>query len=173
LVNVTLYLDVDGVICPFGPSGRSPWGSAWRQADAGLLPVAFARELVDGLNVLAGDPGVRCVWLTSWEDMAADVLSPALGLNGAGWPCLAAEGGGTGEGWWKLEALQADIEAHAPVRIAWVDDQLRYEEQARQWARFLGRRILMVSPDPRRGVSPAELATVSAFLTRRPGSGRH
>ncbi len=38
-------------------------------------------------------------------------------------------------------------------------------EQAQAWAGFLGERILMISPDPRRGISPAELAAVRAFVT--------
>lgn len=162
--SLTLYLDVDGVICPFGPAGRSAWGSEWCHADAGLLPVAYAQELVDGLNVLARTPYVRCVWLTSWEDMAAEFLSPAIGLDGGRWPYLLADGGGTGEGWWKLTALQADVERNSPERLVWIDDQLRFEQEAQEWARFLGARILLVSPDPRVGISPAELDSINSFL---------
>ncbi|MCU1516296.1 MAG: hypothetical protein JWQ75_1017 [Pseudarthrobacter sp.] len=164
--NVTLYLDVDGVICPFGPVGRTQWGSGWRHADAGLLPVAYAQELVDWLNALAMEPDVRCVWLTSWEDLAAEYLSPAIGLAGGRWPCLTADGGGTGERWWKLTAIQADIERTGPERVVWIDDQLGFEQGAREWARFLGLRILLVSPDPRLGLSPADLASISSFLGR-------
>ncbi|WP_066284967.1 HAD domain-containing protein [Arthrobacter sp. B6] len=163
--NVTLYVDVDGVICPFGPAGRSEWGSEWRRAEAGLLPVAYAQELVDGLNSLAAQPDVRFIWLTSWEEMAAQYLCPAIGLNGSRWPHLAADGGNTGAGWWKLAALQADLERSNPERIVWIDDQLRFEQEAQAWARFLGARILLVSPDPRLGISPGELAAVHSFLT--------
>ncbi|MET3206107.1 MULTISPECIES: HAD domain-containing protein [unclassified Arthrobacter] len=165
--NITLYLDVDGVVCPFGATGDTPWGTGWRLANAGLLEVAYAGQLVDGLNQLSRAPGVRFVWLTSWEDMAAEYLCPAIGLAGSRWPCLTAEGGGTGEGWWKLAALQEDLAASDPDGIVWIDDQLRYEEQAMGWAAFLGPRILTVSPDPRRGISPAELAAVSAFATKQ------
>ncbi|HEY8699338.1 MAG TPA: hypothetical protein VIM08_00015, partial [Arthrobacter sp.] len=72
-----------------------------------------------------------------------------------------------GEGWWKLVALQEDLVASTPDAIVWVDDQLRYEDEALVWAGFLGPRILTVSPDPRRGISPAELAAVSAFVTKQ------
>lgn len=165
--NVTLYLDVDGVVCPFGATGRTPWGSGWRQANAGMLEVAYAGQLVDGLNRLSRLSGVRFVWLTSWEDMAAKYLCPAIGLAGGHWPCLTAEGDGTGEKWWKLAALQEDLAASTPDAVVWVDDQLRYEEEALAWAGFLGQRILTVAPDPRRGISPAELAAVSAFVTKQ------
>lgn len=165
--KVTLYLDVDGVVCPFGPTGHTPWGSRWNLANAGVLEVVYAGELVDGLNEMARLPGVRCVWLTSWEGMAAEYLCPAIRLDGGRWPCLTAEGGGTGEGWWKLAALQEDLSANTPDGIVWIDDQLQYEQEANEWAGFLGERILMVSPDPRRGISPAELAAVSAFIRKQ------
>lgn len=163
----TLYLDVDGVICPFGPTGSTGWGTRWRYADAGLLPVAYAAELVDGLNSLAAMDGVRCVWLTSWEELAPEYLCPAINLEGAQWPVLAADGAGTGIGWWKLRALQRDVEATGPEAVAWVDDQLGFEAEARAWGRLLGRRLLMVSPDPRQGISPTELAGIRRFLERQ------
>lgn len=162
--NVTLYLDVDGVVCPFGPTGLTPWGSAWQLANAGLLEVAYAQELVDGLNGLALLPGVRCVWLTSWEEMAPRYLCPAIGLNAGHWPCLVAESGAGGTDWWKLRAIQADLDRSGTDALVWIDDQLSFEQDAQAWARILGRRVMMVSPDPRRGISPDELAAVESFL---------
>lgn len=160
----TLYLDVDGVVCPFGPEGRNGWGTAWRRADAGLLPVAYASELVAGLNTLAAAAELRCVWLTSWEELAPQYLCPAIGLEGGRWPHLTSEGAGSGAGWWKLHAIQDDVERTAPDAVAWVDDQLAYEAEAQAWARIMGHRLLAVSPDPRRGISPAELEAVGSFL---------
>jgi len=147
VMNVSLYLDVDGVICPFGATGTTDWGSRWQISDAGLLEVAYAGELVESLNTLSIRPGLRCVWLTSWEEMAPDYL------------CL-----GGGESWWKLRALQRDIEASAPDRAVWIDDQLDYEAEARAWASIIGTRLLLISPHPRRGLSRAELDAVRAFL---------
>lgn len=161
----TLYIDVDGVICPFGPEGTTAWGSAWERADAGLLPVAFAAELVAELNSLAAMESIRCVWLTSWEELAPQYLCPAINLQGGAWPYLSADGAGSGTGWWKLRAIQDDIEATAPESAVWIDDQLAFEADARAWARLLGRRMLLVSPHPRQGMAPAELAKVRRFLT--------
>ncbi|MFE4834715.1 HAD domain-containing protein [Arthrobacter sp. NPDC056691] len=161
--TVTLYLDVDGVVCPFGPTGATPWGSAWRFAYAGMLEVAYAAELVAGLNRLSLLPGLRCVWLTSWEELAPAVLCPVTGLNGSSWPVLTADGAGGGAEWWKLEAIQADVGRHAPERIIWVDDQLAFEGRAQAWARILGRRALLVSPDPRTGLSRGDLADIHEF----------
>jgi len=165
-VGCTLYLDVDGVVCPFGPQGTTDWGSPWQQADAGLLPVTFAAELVAGLNTLARTPGLRCVWLTSWEELAPQYLCPAVGLKGSRWPYLSADGAAGGTGWWKLRAIQDDVESTRPEAVAWVDDQLAFEAEAQRWARFLGRRILTVSPHPRRGITPAELDRIRSFLAQ-------
>lgn len=164
--RVTLYLDVDGVVCPFGPTGTSPWGSAWRYAYAGMLEVAYAAELVEALNRLSSRPGLRCVWLTSWEELAPAVLCPVTGLEGGSWPVLTADGAGSGAEWWKLEAIQADVGRSTPERIIWVDDQLAFEGRAQAWARILGRGALLVSPEPRTGLSPGELETIRAFARR-------
>jgi hypothetical protein len=161
--NVSLYLDVDGVVCPFGATGDTPWGSAWTYAYAGMLEVAYAGELVEALNRLAPTPGLRCVWLTSWEELAPAVLCPVTGLDGGQWPVLTADGAGGGADWWKLEAIQADVEFTRPERIIWIDDQLAFEGRAQAWAGVLGARALLVSPDPRRGLSPVELDSIRVF----------
>ena len=161
--RATLYLDVDGVVCPFGPTGTTPWGSAWHYAYAGMLEVAYAAELVAALNRLTLWPGLRFVWLTSWEELAPAVLCPVTGLDGSSWPVLTADGAGSGAEWWKLEAIQADVGRNTPERIIWVDDQLAFEGRAQAWARILGRRALLVSPDPRTGLSPGGLASIRAF----------
>jgi hypothetical protein len=82
------------------------------------------------------------------------------------WPYLSAAGAGTGAGWWKLRAIQEDVETTGPDAAVWIDDQLAFEAEAQAWARLLGGRMLAISPDPRRGISPEELATVHSFLTR-------
>jgi hypothetical protein len=165
----TLYLDVDGVVCPFGPEGANGWGTMWRRADAGLLPVAYAPELVAGLNSLAAAAELRCVWLTSWEELAPQYLCPVTGLEGSSWPVLTADGAGSGAEWWKLQAIQADVGRNTPERIIWVDDQLAFEAEAQAWARILGRRALLVSPDPRTGDVAVGAGSIRAFPGPRTG----
>jgi hypothetical protein len=77
---------------------------------------------------------------------------------------LAAEGAGGGPGWWKLRAIQDDVEKTLPAAVAWVDDQLAFEAEAQAWAAVMGARLLAVSPNPRCGISPSELKAVSSFL---------
>jgi len=56
------------------------------------------------------------------------------------------------------------VEATGPEAAVWIDDQLGYEAEAQSWVRLLGRRMLALSPDPRRGISAAELESVRSFL---------
>jgi len=162
--RATVYLDVDGVLCPFGPEGFSDWGTGFEQVEIGMLGVHWAPELVEELNRISARPGVHFVWLTSWEDMAPKYLCHAIGLEGRHWPVLRySEQKGTRE-WWKLEAIQRDISRHRPGRAVWIDDQLGFEESALAWMAFLGQGILGISPDPRRGIARADILRIEAFL---------
>ena len=97
------------------------------------------------------------------------VLCPATGLNGGGWPVLTADGAGSGAEWWKLEAIQADVEHSAPERIIWVDDQLAYEGRAQAWARYPAERGPCWCRRIRgRGLSPQELDSIRSFAEGRP-----
>lgn len=164
VMPVSIYLDVDGVVNPFSPVGATDWGGEWRIADAGILEVAFAPELVDGLNDLAAHPAARFVWLTTWERLAPEFLCPAIGLNGQDWPVLSSQGWDEGPEWWKLTALQKDLASSGSDRFVWLDDQLGRESDAQSWVDYQDDHVLCISPDPRRGLSRSDLADVRAFL---------
>ena len=163
-VPVSIYLDVDGVVNPFSPMGTTDWGGEWATADAGILEVAFAPELVAGLNDLAAHPAARFVWLTTWERLAPEFLCPAIGLNGQEWPVLSSQGWDQGSEWWKFVALQKDLASSGSQRIVWLDDQLNRESEALSWAEYQRDHVLCISPDPRKGLSPGDLAAVREYL---------
>ncbi|MDI2033824.1 HAD domain-containing protein [Paenarthrobacter nitroguajacolicus] len=164
VMPVSIYLDVDGVVNPFSPLGTTDWGGEWNIADAGILEVAFAPEVVAELNSLAEHPAARFVWLTTWERLAPEFLCPAIGLNGQDWPVLSSQGWDEGPEWWKLVALQKDLAATGSQRVIWLDDQLSQESDARSWAEYQQDRVLCISPDPRKGLSRGELEAVRAYL---------
>ena len=161
---VSIYLDVDGVVNPFGPQGVTDWGGEWKIADAGILDVAFAPEAVAELNELAEHPFARFVWLTTWERLAPEFLCPAIGLKGEDWPVLSSQGWDQSAEWWKLGALQKDLAEMGAERFVWLDDQLGQESDARSWAEYHQDRVLCISPDPRKGLSRRDLAAVRTFL---------
>ncbi|MFK0038311.1 HAD domain-containing protein [Paenarthrobacter sp. NPDC090517] len=161
---VSVYLDVDGVVNPFSPTGTTDWGGEWTIADAGILDVAYAPEAVAELNDLAAHPAARFVWLTTWERLAPEFLCPAIGLKGHDWPVLSSQGWDEGAEWWKLTALQRDLATAGSERIIWLDDQLSQESDARSWAEYRQDRVLCISPDPRKGLSRGDLAAVRAYL---------
>ena len=162
--RVSLYLDVDGVVSPFAVQGRTGWGSEWALADAGVLEVAFAPELVAKLNALSKMPGARFVWLTTWEQLAPEFLCPAIKLDGRDWPVLSSAGHELSPDWWKLDAIRRDVAGNPADRLVWMDDQLDHEPRALAWAEALGGRMLHISPDPRKGLTPEHLDAVEAFL---------
>ncbi|UKA51755.1 hypothetical protein LFT48_09670 [Arthrobacter sp. FW305-123] len=161
---VSVYLDVDGVVNPFSPKGTTDWGGEWSFADAGILDVAFAPEVVAELNEIALHPAARFVWLTTWEGLAPEFLCPAIGLNGQHWPVLSSLGWDEGPEWWKLVALQKDMDSVGSERIIWLDDQLSQDAEALSWAEYHQDRVLCISPDPRKGLSRRDLAAVRAYL---------
>ncbi|NKR11618.1 hypothetical protein A5N14_12930 [Arthrobacter sp. M5] len=161
---VSIYLDVDGVVNPFSPVGTTDWGGDWCIADAGILEVAFAPEVVEALNDLAAHPAARFVWLTTWERLAPEFLCPAIGLKGQDWPVLSSQGWDEGPEWWKLTALQKDLASSGSDRFVWLDDQLGRDADAQSWADYQEDRVLCISPDPRQGLSRSHLTAVRAFL---------
>lgn len=162
--TISLYLDVDGVVSPVAPTGFTDWGTEWKMADAGVLDVLYATELVHELNDLAAHPAARFVWLTTWQRLAPEFLCPAIGLRGEHWPVLSSDDWDRTADWWKLDALQRDVQESGAERIVWIDDQLNHETAARSWAEFLGNRVLWIAPDPRRGLTRNEIAAVRDFL---------
>jgi hypothetical protein len=168
-----VYLDVDGVLCPFEPTGTTAWGRPWEHIRTGAYLLSYAGDLVRELNALSECPGVEFVWLTSWEDLAPRILCPAVGLRGTSWPVLRAADVPEGLTWWKWDAIQQDIERNGPERVAWLDDQLNYDSAARGWAELLGRNMLWRSPHPRQGLSRRDVADVAAFLACSVSAGQY
>ncbi len=164
--RVSIYLDVDGVVNPFSPTGATDWSGEWRKVDAGVVDVAYAPEVVAELNELARHPAARFVWLTTWEQLAPGMLCPAIGLNGQDWPVLSSDGWDGSSDWWKLVALQKDLSESGSGRFIWVDDQLDQEPQARSWAEDQGDLALCLSPDPSKGLTRKDIEALRNYLER-------
>ena len=122
------------------PPAATPWGWPWSLANAGMLEVAYAGELVAGLNGLARLPGpaLRVADQLGGHGPRVPVPGHRPGRRPAG-PAWQPTVPGGGEGWWKLAALQEDVAATTPDGIVWIDDQLGYEQEAQALGGHPGR----------------------------------
>ena len=122
-----LFLDVDGVISPFGfAQGAQPHGELHTIDGVAHCIGRRCGELVRRLA-----ERYELVWATGWEQKANRYLLSLLGLPPRELPCLTFDGSATfGPAHWKLEA----IDRYAGDRpAAWIDDNLR-DERCRAWA---------------------------------------
>ena len=168
-MTTTIYLDVDGVLNAVTKKSdtlvkETGWAQ-WETKPVNKYPILWAPELINALNDLSSREDVEFKWLTTWKHDAAKVLSPAIGINGRDWEVLEGDlhAWGGPRGWWKLEAIRADVEAADPERIIWIDDDLSAEAPALSW---MGNRPnrLAVSPFMREGITREDLRIITAFV---------
>lgn len=166
----TIYLDVDGVInaCSDRPPREETQWTGDRKGPVTLAgsPVLFSVELVAGLNAIASREDVTIKWLTSWEEHAAQVLAPAVGLNGTEWEVLRGVefDDPMNWNWWKLDRIRADIAATRPQRVVWVDDDVAFDPKALTWLLSPGRPLLHLSPRTAHGLTRNDLQLILDFL---------
>ena len=150
-----VYLDVDGAVSALSPTHG--FGD-------GLPFELFGDELIlsDRLGARLGALDADLRWLTTWG-ADANLIGAAMKLPDlpvAGLPPLDATAGGP----WKFDVVRAQVEVERRP-FAWIDDEAIPAITA-AWAESMGVPCLLVEPDPERGLTPAELDAVEAFLAR-------
>jgi hypothetical protein len=165
-MKTTIYLDVDGVLNAVSkrtPSLKISGWDNWESKPVNGWPILFSPDMVAALNELAEDPDVTFKWLTTWEDDAAKVMSPAIGINGQDWEVLHGDQHAWGgkRGWWKLEAIRDDALVDGG-RFVWIDDDISAEREAIAWVQ--GRDdVLAISPSTMQGLTRDDLASIKSF----------
>jgi hypothetical protein len=164
---INIYQDVDGVLSPFSngaPKTNTNWRGEWRTEKLGGFPMLWSVELMDALSSLDSREDTAFRWLTSWEDMAPEFLSPYFGI-GADWPVLGSNGEqGDLKTWWKLRAMREDIEDTQPDKIIWLDDDIPYDVGGKEFVREMGGRILAISPNKNHGLTAKHIASMIEFI---------
>lgn len=167
MTEVEVYIDFDGVINALWVQ-RKEWGwdpDSLRTSRIKGFLITWSAELVERLNALSRREHVHFHWLTTWLHEAPKMICPALELDGADWPVIGAAhyeiGARGGKSWWKHHAIQ---EIASPARrVVWIDDDL-YIADAREWAKTLGDRIMLVQPDNRNGITKDTMAEIEEWV---------
>lgn len=171
MTKTIVYIDVDGVINSFSESRKlSGWEGEWKLAKVMKYNIHWYTDLVESINALASMDDVQVKWLTTWQDKAVTELCEPLGIEGKYWDVLyhdASEGDhlfSRQTGWWKLKAIIRDMAIHAPDKVVWIDDDLKYEINACEWTSHLGDKILPVSPFMDIGMTKEDFSGIIEFI---------
>ena len=182
-----VLLDVDGVLNAVAAWGRSGAWSDWHTgsacAEGREFPITWSPSVVAAVRSWQELAEVQ--WLTTWGHDANTSLRhlldlPELPVAGtyddvdgeAGDPdaaglahasvAPAAPDRLTGR-WWKFDVVRRIVRAEPSRRIVWLDDDLAGQDDVRQWMHEQTA-CLLVAPDPRSGLTAAQLAAVQDFL---------
>lgn len=129
------------------------WGD-WRPAPGAQVRVPISPAMGEALAQIPGE----LVFCTDWGSRSA-IVAEALGWQEV--PALRREL--PSRWWWKLDAVRAFLGARPRRPIAWVDDELRQHPEAAAWMMRAGVPALLLSPDPRQGVTPEDVERLMAF----------
>jgi hypothetical protein len=181
-----IYLDVDGVLnavrARFPSETESGWSEdSWRLQEINGFPIRWSTELVDELNTLVAD-GAEIRWLTTWCELAGEMIAPALGLKG-GEDWLLTDGVTTDlrmmadfgrRGWWKLDAFERDAAdlVENGGKAVWLDDDHAHERinsydgLRSRLVEDLGRggQLLLFAPFTDTGLTRKDLESIRAFF---------
>lgn len=166
-MTTTVYLDVDGVLNAVSkrtPSLKISGWDAWETKPVNGWPILYSPDMIVAINELAARADVTFKWLTTWEDDAAKVLSPAIGINGQEWEVLHGDQHAWhGKDWWKLQAIRADVESSAG-KFIWIDDDISAEGAAIAWVQSR-EDVLALSPATSKALTRDDLDTAELFIS--------
>ncbi|TQL02959.1 HAD domain-containing protein [Cellulomonas sp. SLBN-39] len=150
-----LYLDVDGVLLPFGaPSAPARPAAPGGNPLTSRLDVGPARAL--------GALPVELVWATTWGQDANDLLAPLLGWSAL--PVLDPAEPSAEDTWFRLHWKTRSILRHAAGRdLVWVDDEITDADEEWLRAHHPGR-ALLVRVEPHVGLRHDDVETLEAWL---------
>jgi HAD domain in Swiss Army Knife RNA repair proteins len=158
-VRPLLFLDVDGVLIPFGASSEElPGGYPVHP------PEIPGNPLLSRIDPALGDQlqALPCevVWATTWLEEANDLVAPRLGLSPRPFVDFSDDSDVPPALHWKTPALVAWAAGRA---FAWVDDELGDRDRA--WvAAHHSAPTLLHRVDPRHGMTRSDLTALRVWL---------
>lgn len=166
-MRTRIYLDVDGVLNALSKTTPGAWSpESWNAKKIRGYVIRWSSELVHILNTINERDDVEFIWLTTWGSWAKDHISPGIGINGTQWRHLTdgvqdSSIHGFSRVWWKLIALQEDVEDF-DGNILWIDDDFSFYPDAVEWAVSKG--INVIEPHWSTGLSEDHVELIHMLL---------
>lgn len=159
---VRLLLDVDGVLNAVTHKPGDFWPD-WNVAKCMGFRITWASEVASFIRSLPSC-GVEVIWLTTWAERANEHICGPLNLPI--FPVAGSPYDYNGPRWWKLPLAQALYEKDAKPFV-WIDDDLPYEIEAREWLSTLPKdSYLAIGPSSIEGLHPRHVEKIKAFIDR-------
>lgn len=175
MVTRVWFMDVDGVMSPFGRSGAF---RDWVRSPHEVYELWLSPTQAGSIRSILERTGTELVWVTTWADNAATYVEGFLGWPTHRFAPLPHPGSrgadvdpATGR-WWKLDAVERFLVELQPERFVWSDDDLpkHRPEVLRALSRFEASGLLQ-SPKPTIGLSPRWLREAEDHLLDGQPSG--
>lgn len=170
MTQTRIYLDVDGVLNALSKTNlaeTSGWPEeSWSSKKIRGYIIRWSSELVGALNTIDERDDVEFIWLTTWGLWAKDHISPGIGINGSEWRYLTdgvqeSSIHGFSRTWWKLIAIQEDVEEFDGT-ILWIDDDFSYYPDAMEWAVRKG--VNVIQPHWSSGLTEGHVELINSLL---------
>lgn len=169
-----IYLDVDGVLNALSftnpPKDVVGWDE-WESKVVAGFSIQYSPQLIAELNLLSERDDVEFVWLTTWREMAGELIAPALGLKGENWVYLTdgkSAGGYSYNSWvvwWKLITIQEHV-TNSHTNFVWIDDDLFMNPDALSWVRGF-KNGMSICPRPTHGLTRDDVSAILRFINER------
>ena len=144
-------VDIDGVISLFGVPAKDDTGDTPRGSLHAVDGTVHFLSATAAGHLLELSQLYELVWASGWEERADEHLPRLLGLPaGLAHVRFGREPGNSGAHW-KLQAIERFAQGRA---LAWVDDC--FNEACHRWAAARESPTLLVSTEPRRGLTAGE-----------------
>ena len=165
----TIFLDVDGVVAPF-PGASEYWGDWFDIKNRARLPLHvesgfschLSRKMGDALKNLKAE----FVWLTTWEDLANELIAPYFGWEPLGvirQSDVVYHTQLNYRPWWKLGAIENHV-GRGGGPFIWADDDIDSETEIT--LRNCDVPHLRISPDTDVGLTPSNIEEMAEFIQR-------